>query len=73
MDKEFAELTTPSFTVVDLDFSYHVSPKAKVYLTVDNLFDSAYSEHLSRTLSMDKLSRIKSPGRNFDLGFSFSL
>ncbi|MBF5027957.1 TonB-dependent receptor domain-containing protein [Planobacterium oryzisoli] len=70
ISKEFGELPTEAFHVVDLEARIPVFSGASFQLGVYNLFDAAYSEHLSRTLSQDRTKRILSPGRSLSVGFT---
>ena len=72
INPDFGELKTSSFNLFDIDFKYNVFPKAYFIGSVTNLFDKAYAEHLSRTLSTDKSQRILAPGRSYNLSFVYS-
>lgn len=72
IDPNFGELKTKDFSVVDFTTKYSVFKNANLMFEVLNVFNRAYSEHLSRAYSIDKTRRILSPGRNFSLGFSYS-
>lgn len=67
---EFGENVTLGFTLVDLDASYPISDFMVIKGGVQNLFNEAYYEHLSRPLNVDK-TPMYSPGRNLFLMLSF--
>lgn len=72
VNKDFRELKTPAFSVVNLNAKYEVFKNAILDGEISNLFDHAYAEHLNRTFSTDKTTRILERGRSFNLGFTFS-
>ena len=72
INPNFGELKTPSFSLLDFNAQYEVFKNAFLIGTVNNIFDKAYAEHLSRPYSTDKTKRILSSGRNFGLGFTYS-
>lgn len=72
IDTNFGELTTPEFSLLDFSAKYNVFKNAYFNFDVLNIFDKAYAEHLSRTLSTNKKQRILAPGRTFNIGFSYS-
>ncbi len=72
INQGFGEMKTPDFYTVDIDARYEIFRNASITAKVYNVFNRAYAEHLSRTLSMDKNQRILAPGRNFALSFSYT-
>ena len=62
----FGETATPSFSIVDLACTYRIDKQWSASFGVQNLFDTLYYEHLSRSLS-GQSQPIYSPGRNFYL------
>ncbi|MHA6696588.1 TonB-dependent receptor domain-containing protein [Chryseobacterium sp. A321] len=70
IDPSFSELKTPSFTLLDLDFKYAIFKSTSIFASVSNVFNVAYAEHLSRTLSSDSNQRILAPGRSLGVGFT---
>jgi iron complex outermembrane receptor protein len=59
----FGELTTPSFTTVDLSAAQDLFGWITVTAGVQNLFDENYAEHLSRRIAGTQ-TRLYAPGRN---------
>src|SRR5690606_19578507 len=68
----FGELKTPDFSLFNVNIKYNVFRNASIDAEVNNVFDNAYAEHLNRTLSTDRNSRILERGRSFNLGFTYS-
>lgn len=68
----FGELKTPNFSLFNVNLKYNVFRNAAIDAEVSNVFDNAYAEHLNRTLSTDRNSRILERGRSFNLGFTYS-
>jgi iron complex outermembrane receptor protein len=68
----FGELKTKDFSVFDFNAKYSVFKSAQLTFSVLNIFDKAYSEHLSRTYSTNKTLRILAPGRSYSVGFSYN-
>lgn len=60
----FGETKTPSFTLIDLEVSYTFFDFINVSGGIQNLFDEAYYEHLSRSVRGIERA-IYAPGRNF--------
>jgi len=55
---------TPGYATLDLFGSYELSNGAVLLAGVDNLFDKAYSNHLSRSNTFDtSVTRVTEPGR----------
>ena len=61
---EFGETETPSFTIVDASIGYKASKLLNATLGVQNLFGTAYYEHLSRSVRGTSPRPIYAPGRN---------
>ena len=72
INPNFGELKTKDFSVFDFSARYNVFKNANFTFNVLNIFDRAYSEHLSRAYSSDKTQRILAIGRSYSLGFSYS-
>lgn len=72
INPNFGELKTPEFSVFDFNAKYNIFKNAVLNFDILNIFDRAYSEHLNRTYSTDKMRRILAPGRSFDMVFSYS-
>ena len=68
----FGETKTPGFQVVDLRASYAVGKYFSLTSGVQNLFDKAYYEHLSRSIRAMGSRPIYSPGRSFYVSLAFS-
>ena len=66
----FGETTTPAFTLLDFNVRYQVSKMLRVATGVQNLFDTAYYEHLNRNMSG---SPINAPGRNVFISLTLDL
>lgn len=59
---------TPGYAVLDLFGSYEVNDKTLLVAGVGNVFDKAYSKHLSRTNVFDTtVERVMEPGRSLYL------
>ncbi len=55
---------TPGYATLDLFGSYALTDKAVLLAGVDNVFDKAYANHLSRANAFDtSVSRVMEPGR----------
>jgi iron complex outermembrane receptor protein len=65
ISKDFGEIKSPSFTVVDVNIKYTLSKAFNLSLGVNNLLDEAYFEHLNRSIAGTAKRPIFSPGRNF--------
>lgn len=63
--KVFGEQASPAFTLVDVNVKYRISRIFNWSIGVNNLFDSAYYEHLSRSIPGTAKRPIFAPGRNF--------
>ncbi|MEN2434875.1 TonB-dependent receptor [Weeksellaceae bacterium A-14] len=72
INPDFGELKTSNATLFDFSGNYQITPNLSTELRVENIFDKAYAEHLSRTLSSNLSQRILAPGRNVVVNFSFS-
>lgn len=63
--KEFGELPTPSFFLLDFEFLYKLTNKISLLFGVSNVLDRNYYEHLNRSLSgTNPPIRLSAPGRN---------
>ena len=66
------ELTTPSFSVLDLSLKYKHSDYLSIVGGINNVFDKAYYEHLNRrVLGTD--TRIYEPGRVLFVNLIFNI
>ncbi len=63
----YGETETPGFTVVDAKVKWHINSFITTTGGVQNLFDTAYYEHLSRSVRGTTARAIYSPGRNYYL------
>ncbi len=68
----FGETKTPSFRVVDVKASYAVGKRITFTSGIQNLFDEAYYEHLSRSVREMDSRPIYSPGRSFYFSLAFN-
>lgn len=68
VNNDFKELKTRDFSVVDVYTNFSIQKNIKFQLEVSNLFNRAYAEHLSRTLSSNNQQRILERGRSFNVG-----
>ena len=65
----FSETTTPGFSVFDVLFSYQPIKILEIKISVTNILNENYAEHLSRPYkNMDSQSLYFEPGRSFNLG-----
>lgn len=62
---EFGEKETPSFTNMDGSISYKLFKSVNIAAGVQNIFDVAYYEHLSRPLNGNANEFIYNRGRNY--------
>lgn len=70
--ESYGETKTPDFTVVDAKVSWHVKRFLTTSAGVQNLFDTAYYEHLARSVRGADARPIYSPGRSFYLTLTLS-
>lgn len=63
----YGETETPGFTVVDAKITWHIRSFITATGGVQNLFDTAFYEHLSRSVRSAEARPIYSPGRSFYL------
>ncbi len=68
INPEFGELKTKDFSVFDFYSNFKLNSNIQFSFELSNLFNRAYSEHLSRTLSNNNQQRIRERGRSFNLG-----
>ncbi len=68
INPEFGELKTKDFSVFDVYSNFKLNSNIQFQFEVSNLFNRAYAEHLSRTLSDNTQQRILERGRSFNLG-----
>lgn len=61
---EFAETATPAFTLLDVGLAYAFSSNFRLDAGINNLFDEAYYEHLSRALRTDPAKPLYARGRS---------
>ncbi len=67
----YGENETPAFDVVDLKTSYRIKQTISFSAGINNLFDEAYYEHLSRTIN-GSTRPLYSPGRSFYFSLAFN-
>ncbi|MGY6523060.1 MAG: TonB-dependent receptor domain-containing protein [Mongoliitalea sp.] len=65
----FSEMSTPGFTLVDVDASYTLTSQLSLKMGAQNLFNQTYYEHLNRPIGADRRP-LFAPGRNFFLMLS---
>ncbi len=68
----YGETNTPAFYLVDLALAWNMK-QGIIRSGVNNLFDQAYYEHLSRSVRGDNPRPIYNPGRSFFVSFSIHL
>lgn len=68
----YGETETPGFTVVDAKLMWDINSNIVATGGVENLFDTAYYEHLSRSVRGADARPIYSPGRSFYLTLTFN-
>ncbi|HHH49658.1 MAG TPA: TonB-dependent receptor, partial [Saprospiraceae bacterium] len=73
ISKEYGESESPAFSILDLKVAYRLNQFFNITTGVQNLFDSTYYEHLSRSVKGNMPHPIYAPGRNFFLSLSFDL
>ncbi|MDP2235550.1 MAG: TonB-dependent receptor [Bacteroidales bacterium] len=73
ISEEFAEKKTPSFILMDLAADYRFNKSLKIRAGVQNLFDEAYYEHLSRAVNGVTDQPLYAPGRNIYLSLNYRL
>ncbi len=61
----FGEQASTAFTMFDVNVKYKINRILNFSIGVNNLFDTAYYEHLSRSIPGATKRPIFSPGRNF--------
>lgn len=61
---EYGETRTPSFSLLDIKVAGQLTKTSRLTLGVNNLFDTAYYEHLSRSVS-GTARPINAPGQTF--------
>ncbi len=66
----YGETTTPEFFVLDLAVSWQFGRFGYLRAGVNNVFDTAYYEHLNRSVRGDNPRPIYNPGRSFFLMLS---
>jgi len=67
---EFGETVTPAFSLVDLGLSFQISRNIGLSGGIQNLLNTLYYEHLSRSVRGVASMPIYAPGRSFFLAFS---
>ena len=73
ISNEFGETVSPSFVLVDLGLSFQFTKSVRMTTGIQNLFDSLYYEHLSRSVRDASALPIYAPGRCFFLSFNLDL
>ncbi len=71
ISKQYGETTTPSFSLLDVKILLQASNSIGIGLGVNNLFNSNYYEHLSRSVKGTS-NAIFAPGRNMFASFNIS-
>ncbi len=72
INPNFGELKTKDFSVFDFNARYKFHKTTVFTFNVTNLFNRAYSEHLSRAYSDNKTQRILAVGRSFNFGLGYT-
>lgn len=67
----YGETETPAFTVVDAKLSWQALASLVATAGVQNVFDTAYYEHLARSVKGTSSRAIYSPGRSFYFTVSY--
>ncbi len=73
---EFGENETDGFQIFNIQSGFNIENRISLRLTVNNLMDTAYHEHLSRNFAKNTAESglpIYEPGRNVILNVSYSL
>lgn len=70
---EFGETVSPSFALVDLGLSFQFTKSISMAGGIQNLFNTLYYEHLSRSVRDAASTPIYAPGRCFFLSFTLDL
>ncbi len=73
ISNEFGETLSPSFALIDLGISFQFTKLVRMTTGIQNLFDTLYYEHLSRSVRDINALPIYAPGRCFFLSFSLDL
>jgi len=73
ISSEFGETVTPSFALFDLGLSLRFQKVFGISAGIQNLFDTLYYEHLSRSVRATETMPIYSPGRCFFISFNLDL
>lgn len=68
----YGETETPAFSVVDAKIAWQISAPLSVSGGVLNLLDTAYYEHLARSVRSAEARPIYSPGRSFYITLSLN-
>ena len=72
VSKEFGETPTPAFSVVNLSGAIKINKSFNASFGVNNVFNTAYYEHLSRSVKGGNPYPIYEPGRNIFATFSYN-
>jgi iron complex outermembrane receptor protein len=70
---EVGEAASPEFTLIDAGVTYKINKYLRASAGVQNIFDVAYYEHLSRVMKTTPPKPLYAPGRNVYLSLNFSL
>jgi iron complex outermembrane recepter protein len=68
----FGETETPAFNVYDVKLTWLAAKNISATGGIQNLFDTAYYEHLSRSIRVAETRPIFSPGRSFYATLTFN-
>jgi iron complex outermembrane receptor protein len=69
----YGEQSSPSFSLLDLGLSYQFIGRISLAGRIQNVFDQAYYEHLSRSVRGSQSRPIYAPGRSFILTIAIDL
>ncbi len=73
ISKEFGESSTPSFVTLDVSVSYKITQSFKLWMSIDNVLNESYHEHLNRLTRGAERAPVNARGRNVSLTASYTL
>lgn len=72
LSEQFGEASTPGFDLVDISLLYEIVKNLNLKLSVTNLLDEQYYEHLSRAIRLTSPPRpLYGPGRSMNVFLSY--
>ena len=60
ISNEFGETESPSFALIDLGLSFQFTKSIRITIGIQNLFDTLYYEHLSRSVRDNSAAYLRS-------------